>query len=166
MGTNLIIRNADFSANAIGRELVNHPIQTGGIAVTAQKAGWISSLDIKRLCTTAGNNGILIRSGSKIHLKGLKGVDGLKPALRLDFAYYNSDLIQQNLNATEPVSNVVGTYSNYVSANYLTLNTAGDDEIEITNNYGSDYYFGFVFCGPTKDENLSPSDYNIQYYIL
>ena len=108
--------------------------------------------------------GILVKNGESITLTGLQSSG--HPTLKVDYLYCTSAGPAPYAGTISGVWNqVVGTGSNWVSANYFPLNTDGNNTITVTNTTGSDYYYFFCFCGPTKAESVDSSWYNITYEI-
>lgn len=170
MGKKLIIKDADFSANAIetGSDYISFVANQHSLSIVTGDVGNMidSTNNAKRLALTgASSRPILIPSGSSMTIKGLKGTSGTSEALRLDFVYYgNNDAIPVVPNGQgTPNVNAVGTWSNYVSANYFGLNTGDADSIVITNTYGRDYYFAFA-CKTASGGNTPASSYSTLRY--
>lgn len=114
---------------------------------------------------TTDAQGILVKSGETITISGLRS--GTNP-LRADYVYATSAGPNPENNLTNSAWDaVVGTGSNYTSAQYFFLNSDGtNDTITVTNTYGADYYFFFAFCGINKDETITPvSQYTMKYKI-
>lgn len=170
MGKNLIIKGADFSENGFIVGYKHLAISNRWYYTTATNAGYKGIINNKRLSSTIDantndiNNGILVKAGQSIVLRGLKGVNGQKAPLRIDFTYANTSTTLYKSNPSTIAPNVIGTASNYDAENYFPINTEGNDTVTIVNTYGADYYFVFSFAGPTKDETLNSADYNIEYY--
>lgn len=143
----MIIKGADFSANAIENEQYElFSIENRSLSVLQSNVGSLSttaSTNYRINMFLAGHRPILVPSGKSIKIKGLKGTDGQKPTLTLDYVYYSTN--QEVTVSSEANANAVGTASNYVSADYFLINRNElSDEVIITNNYGHDYYFGFA----------------------
>lgn len=173
MGKNLIIKGADFSANAIEQEkYFLFSIENRSLSLLESNVGSLStttSSNYRINMFLTGHRPILIPAGSTITIKGLKGVDGQKPTLTLDYVYYNNN--DEVTASSSPNVNAVGTASNYVSSDYFPINkNTLLDTVTITNNYGSDYYFGFaakaVLDGVGQEQQISVSNYNTLRYKI
>lgn len=159
MNTILIIKGADFSQVAIEQNSLYGDIaleQNGlNLITTSGTFGEkTSSSNAKRINSVST---FFWEKGSKMLIKGLKGVDGSKNGLKLDGAYYKDSVISH--------TNVVGTM-NGSSTNYFPFNTKGNDEVEIENIWGN-YYFAFSLADST-DMNLSINyaDYSPLKYLV
>jgi hypothetical protein len=142
------------------------PTTRYAMGVSATGTGRVTPNNTKRFSTAddTTENGILIPSGKTMHLKGL--ASGTYP-LRLDYMYCTSNATCPVNGSTTAIAGLVGTASNYDSNNYFPLNKTGGDTIDITNNYGGDYYFWFGFAGQTLNEEIlnAYSTYNLVYKI-
>lgn len=164
MGKVIIVRGADFSANAVGvipiewedmtlaqgLVVINSSTDYGNIKTTTDPAY------TKRMYTPTL---IKINNGETIYIKGLKGLDGTKTALRMDAAYYSANVASS--------ANVVGSISNKDSTMFFPLNSDGSsDEVSYTNNTGGDYYYAFTIRN-INNTTLPPADYSpLQYCII
>lgn len=155
MGSALIIRGANF-INNIGTEydLTLLPDNTTiNIATTNDAYG--TNFVITANNRLAVKENVFIPNGSSIILGGLKGKDGLKSPLRVDYCVWNKD--------ERITDNVITTGSKGVSADYFPLNKIGENSVVITNDTGEDGYFGICFSGLTKTEKIYRDDYAIFY---
>lgn len=173
MGKNLIIKGADFSANAIENEQYElFSIENRSLVILQSSVGSLSttsSSNYRINMFLAGHRPILIPNGKSIKIKGLRGTDGQKPTLTLDYVYYSTN--QEVTASSSPNANAVGTASNYVSDNYFSINRNELlDEVIITNNYGSDYYFGFVakaeLSNSGNEQQIPVSNYSTLRYRI
>lgn len=129
------------------------PTTKYALGVTSTGTGRVSANNAKRFSTADDTvaNGILIPNGKTLHLIGL--ASGTYP-LRLDYIYCTGNVTCPASGSTTAIEGLVGTASNYESANYFPLNKTGVDTIDIANNYGADYYFWFGFAGQTLNEGI------------
>ena len=173
MGKNLIIKGADFSANAIEQEEYSlFSIENRSLSVVESNVGSLStatSSNYRINMFLTGHRPILITAGSTITIKGLKGADGQKPTLTLDYVYYNNN--DEVTASSSPNVNAVGTASNYVSSDYFPINKdILSDTVTITNDYESDYYFGFVakavLDGGGHEQQIPVNNYNTLRYKI
>lgn len=173
MGTTLIIKDADFSANAIDAFVIFPNVSNTVFSITSTSGGCVNSADSmkpKRIMLSDlvddSFKGILVPNGKSIHIKGLKGNDGNHDALRIDYCYLSAPDIIVKSSSSSRNPNLVGTGSNFISSNYFPFNTEGNDSVTIVNSYGADYYFAFT----TRNEAntvISAADYsNISFEII
>ena len=102
--------------------------------------------------------GVYVEYGYAITLTGVSG-------LRFDYIYAESAGPNSNDKRVNAIKGV-GTASNFNASDYFPLNKTGESNtITITNNLGRGYYYHFAIAGPNKNEQLTPSDYNITYKI-
>lgn len=129
------------------------PTTKYALGVTSTGTGRVSANNAKRFSTADDTvaNGILIPNGKTLHLIGL--ASGTYP-LRLDYIYCTGNVTCPPSGSTTAIEGLVGTASNYDTSNYFPLNKTGADTIDITNNYGADYYFWFGFAGQTLNEGI------------
>ena len=146
-------------------EVIEFPLSGLGLGVTSTGTGRLTS-STTRMCngSTSEACGILIPANHTITLYGL--ASGTYP-LRFDYIYGTTNAVNPESGSTTAIEGLVGTASNYVSSNYFPLNTSGADIYSVTNNYGDDYYFWFVFAGLNKTELITAEidTYNITYTI-
>lgn len=160
----IIIKDADFSANAIKVQLY---VESTLLSVASESAGSRNTTATavrqgKRLSGWANSTckPILLKAGESVTLSGLQGKVSGTEALKVDFCYYTSDVAVPV--STSPNANIAGTLSNYNVNNYYPLNKEGNsDSVEITNRFGQDYYFAFSFCGVGGNQIL-PLNYNLE----
>lgn len=158
MGKRLIIKDADFSANAIGATGTGMPLAQGTISGRSSQDGhgnWnfsSSTYNSKRL-KTARDSGVYVPSGKSIRLSGLTG---------LGYGYFP-------YNTNEP------THSNCLDIAYCQdLPTLAPTNGMATwnNNTGQGVWIWFVFkwLGTdgvhAADSAISPSDVTITYNVL
>lgn len=159
MGKRLIIKDADFSANAIGATGTGMPLSQGTISGSSSAAGYgnwdfsSSSYNSKRL-KTARDAGIYVPIGKNVRISGMTG-------LGYGFFVYNTN---------EP------THSNCLDIGYCqetpSLNTENSNIVEYTNNTGRGVWIWFVFkwLGTdgvhAADATISPSDVNLSYNVV
>lgn len=158
MGVSIILKNANFLKSSIGNErnaelMPNN--KTISVIVNSEYFG--TERDITLHNRLALKDNIFIPNGASINLSGLKGVDGLKNPLRVDWVAYSI-----NERKTEYA---VTTASKGIEANYFPLNINGSNSVEIVNDTGQDAWFGFCFSGLTKDEKIYRDDYALSYMI-
>lgn len=174
MGTTLIVKDADFSANAIDAFVKFPNVSNNTFSITSNSGGCVNLNDSsksKRIMLSNLVNGsfkgIFVPNGKSIVLKGLKGNDGNHGALRFDYCYLSApDIVTSTSAISSRNPYLVGTGSNFVSSNYFPFNTEGNDSATIVNSYGADYYFAFT----TRNEAntaISAADYsNISFEII
>lgn len=161
MGKILVIKGANFQANAIDGgqgQLYEMQLEQGGIIVITTSSnfgGNSADTSAQYLLRLRAVNNIELNLGDVVTFYGLKGINGLRDALRIDVVWYSS---QERSHA-----NAVGVLSNGVAENYFPLNINGDDSVSFTNVYGH-YYFGFTFAGPQKTEETLVANYNPLHY--
>lgn len=159
MGKRLIIKNADFSANAIGATGTGMPLSQGIISGTASQSGYgnwdfsSSTYNAKRL-KTAEDSGVYVSANKSIHLSGMTG-------LGYGFFVYNTN---------EP------THSNCLDIGYCqefpTLNSENASSVTWVNNTGRGVWIWFIFkwLGTdgvhSADAAISPSDISITYNVV
>lgn len=164
MGKVLVFKDADFSDNALDSLTPigwnNLVLETGGInliGTSDPNFGTEIETTPSGIRMRADLN-VYIGGRKTIHFRGLKGLNGEQVALRIDACMYTADARTR--------ANAAHSLSKGNSNNYFPINTEGKATASVTNEYDTGYYFGFVFSGQTKNENLSPSSYSpIQYYI-
>lgn len=157
MGKSLVIKGADFSANALTRETLVLSLAQGTIAGSTSgnpgdwdfSSGNYNAYRVK----SARNAGIFVESGQRIELTGLTG---------LGYGYFP-------YNQNEP------TTANVLDASYRqehpTLNSENNNVVTWTNNTGQDVYIWFIFKWLGTDgvhadgSAISPSDVNISYRV-
>lgn len=141
------------------------PLVNGGVNLTTTDTGCMANNPQTRLSNGSATvaNGILVKAGETITLTGLKSTGN--PTLRVDYLYATS--AGPNPAVGSGVwSHAVGTGSNYDPNNYFPLNVDGSsNSVSVTNTYGSDYYFFFVFAAINKTDTLTASNYTITYEI-
>lgn len=158
MGKKLIIKGADFSENCIKNPL---PLEQGLIDIIPAEAEFGENMDVnmeKRMRTV---NNLLIPSDAAVVISGLKGLNGSRSALRLDYCAYTSN--ERTKQAC------IGTGSNGFSDYYFPYNSSEKgNSVTIHNKYHQDLYFGFTIAsGDNKDVSISNSDYSpLEYSIL
>ena len=154
MGQTLIIENADWTENGLPIEYPILLIQKGLVLLNNINFGTTSQTNIKRL---SSSKAILVRNGETITISGLRGINSNKEVLHFDYCYYTDDTISHN--------SVVGSYSNFDSSKYFSLNIEERDSCSIENTLGQDYYFVFGFASATKDVDIPVDDYSLYYSI-
>lgn len=142
------------------------PVNPVALGVSSTGTGRVSD-NAARFSTADDSkaNGILIPAGQTIHLKGL--ASGTHP-LRFDYMYGTQNVPNPASGSTTAIEGLGGTASNYDSNSYFPINTSGNDTCSVTNVYGQDYYFWFVFAGLNKSEAIKAEigTYDIKYYIV
>ena len=168
MGKKLIIKGADFSANAIGTETQDGYVCANNTmaSVVSGTAGWwgLGQYQSNRL-TIVGVNAKPIRlpKQSTITLTGLKG-NGSQTALWLDWIKLDSPVLYAMPQASATyvsgnAPNLIGTASNFVSANYFPLNHSNGTSITVTNDRDYDVWIVFVAKGGSSGSAISSSNY-------
>lgn len=163
MGKKLIIKGADYS---VWEEM---HLENKGMSIVNGQAGYIVTTGTPyRICGFKDDafTFITIPAGKSMAIRGLKGESGTEYALRFDYVYGTCDKSVIKASPSSNLPGVVGTASNYVATDYFPINTDGEESVVITNNYGSDYNFAFLFAGPTKNESLTYTNYTIKYRIF
>lgn len=157
MGKALIIKGANFYSSSIGTETIElMPDNTTiSIATGSEKYGMEQTITLNN--RLAAKDNILIRNGESINLNGLRGVDGQKNPLRVDYCAYSAN--------ERITANVITTGSKGVPENYYPFNKSGEGYVTITNDTGEDAYFGFCFSGLTKSEKIYRDDYALTYKL-
>ena len=148
-----------------GPVVTNLPLNNGSVNLTTTTTGTYNANNSLRLTSASDTvaTGILLQPNETITLTGLKSTG--YPTLRVDYLYATDDG-PNPLAAAGSWSAVVGTGSNYVTADYFPLNADGSsNSVSVTNTYGQAYYFQFAFAGPNKSETLVASNYHITYTI-
>lgn len=163
MGKSLVIKGADFSANAIPQEPIQGqiPIANGALSMLnnspAYGARTISSSYLNRAVYTG--DGIFIPYGATVVISGLKPDTGV--GLRFDGCYYSS--------AEPSTDNVLGDMhggSTDAADTFLFNADGSEDSVQFVNNYAAAYFvFGFA-RGTDKTTAITASSYSIQYEIV
>lgn len=151
MSTILKVRGADFSKHCLNVNSIQ--LENGGINIRVE-----DRLNYGLNTIGSGNsvilrtiNNIFIKSGGYISISGLKGINGEKEALSVDWCAYS---INERTH-----EDVITTASKGVSSMYYYINKEEKlDTVKIINDTGSDAYFGFIFKG--DGSNLNPADYS------
>lgn len=164
MGKSLIIKGADFSANAV----VSHmALKQGGVNVTNTN---INNFGRDILDTSNPNYLKRMRSGlirvpvgSSIVLKGVSG-------LKIDYCFYNQSFNPDEYGYTTPsqwsVSHpyVKGSASDKVANNYFPFNRNGAESIALAN--ATEYeYFEFIFAATNEGQTVI-SNFDITFNIV
>lgn len=157
MGTILKIKGADFGEHVLSKFM---QLEQGGINV---RVG--DSANYGKNTTGPGNsyvirsiNNIFLKSKECITILGLKGINGDKGALHIDWCAYSTD--------DRTTENVITTASKGNSDLYYYINKNEKlANVKIINDTGQDAYFGFIFnC---DDNELLSSDYSpLRYSIM
>lgn len=136
--------------------LVQHALSV----VSGENFYQVSTTNKTRMSTSSvtEETGIWVDAGATITLTGTSG-------LRFDYVYATKPGPNSNDKTVNTIGGV-GSASNFVNSDYFPLNANGSSNtISVTNNYGQDYYYHFAIAGPSKNEVLNPSDYNITYVV-
>ena len=154
MGKSLIFKDADFSAVAVGSNYTEMALSQGGVYLvpgspsTGKQSDSGTSNYLKRLNFT---NAFYWENGKKLKIKGLKGLDGTSGSLKIDGGIYSS----QNWGHDSVVSTMNG-----LTTSYYPINVGGtEDEIEITNTWGS-YWFVLSFCPQNNSDEILVADFS------
>lgn len=153
MGNLLVIKDADFSENAIGKVGIEVTIEQGIIDLVLSEAAYgdylrYSTASLKRMRVV--NTGLIyIEQGQEFSLSGLQGVGNVE-TLRVDAGIYSSP---------SPSHSTILHTLNGDSTSYYKFNTEGNDSLTLTAPYTG--YYAFCFAGQTMQEVISPSNYNI-----
>lgn len=165
LGGNIVV-NPDYGKVEVDSEgYITMPISHNSLGVGTTGTGRvnISTATTGTRISTASNttaNGIIIGANETLEIKGLRS--GNYP-LRVDYCYATSS----GPNPTEQWDKAAGCANGGDMDNTFPLNADGaSDSITITNNYGSDYYFFFVFAGVNKNEVLQASTYTLKYKMV
>lgn len=163
MGKSLVIKGADFSANAIPQEPMQGQlsIANGTLSMLSNSPAYgtrtISSSQPNRAVYTG--DGIFIPYGATMVISGLKPDTAV--GLRFDGCYYSS--------AEPSTENVLGDMHGGLTdlADTFLFNADGsEDSVQFVNNYAAAYFvFGFA-RGAYKNTEITASSYSIQYEIV
>ena len=161
MGKSLIFKDADFSAVAVGSNYIDMPLAQGGIylipgsALLGTQSGSSTSNYQRRLNF---QNAFYWEDGHKLRIRGLKGISGTRGSLKIDGGVYTSsnwghDTIINTLNG--------------LTTRYYPINSGGtENEIEITNTWGS-HWFVLSFSPQNGTDETLVADFSpIQIRIL
>lgn len=156
MGKFLIIKGADFSENAIEKEVIEVITESGVLDLVLEEADYgkyIIPGSPKRMRVV--NTGLVyIEQGEEILLSGLQGV-GNVTALRVDAGIYSS---------SSPSHSTILHTLNGDSKDYYKFNTTGSDSLRLTAPHTG--YYAFCFAGQTMLDAISPSNYTIMLSII
>lgn len=154
MGKALIFTNADFSAVAVGSNYVDMPLSQGGVYLvpgspsTGKQSDSSTSNYLKRINFT---NAFYWENGHKMRIRGLKGLTGAKGSLKIDGGIYSS----QNWGHESVVNTMNG-----LTTHYYPINVDGtEDEIELTNTWGS-YWFVLSFSPQNGTDETLVADFS------
>ena len=174
MGKKLIIRGADFAQNAVGglKTTGNLYALPFSCSLLNGQAGNLLLYYTNTRMTLTGfaNRGVRIPEGCKITLSGLKGINGSRTALWIDYCMYSTNFIPQYFSANELTNNpaidgnaqnLLKTGSEFVEANYFPLNHANGTSIEVTNPYNHDVYIVFVAKAGSSGAAMTLSQYQV-----
>lgn len=168
MGKRLIIKNADFTANAIeSRELTLLPlVKKLALDLTGNSSGIVFGWQIQPGANTrcSASQLIFVPNGAKLILSGTK-------LFRFDYCWYSQSFNLETYTAASESAiaaahpYVLGSYSSKVSGNFFGVNTSGADSIVIVNNTGADCYYLIAAAMQNTSEEI-PEDIGEKIYYI
>lgn len=171
MGKNLILYGEDYSTSAthiLTPINMTLSVAAGGFGYLLNYAG--ANITKRFAILETGYKPFLVPSGYKCIVSGLKGSDGTKNPLRIDYVAYTTNDALSIYTASTSDSNPNASYSgsNKDSTKYFPFNNLvykKQSTIVITNETANNLYFGLAARGNT-DAVLSPADYPISILLM